>query len=207
MIEQFLGLLLPRKLVNWLDSRFPKERRKTFLLLLCVGAFLYASFMAYDDVNKRLRVSQEQLLRHAGQSGTVFEYLDEDQVRALSTAFSTRRGTVNSLVVGWYLTPSAILFSTSVVDAIKRAGIVVTEVSIAPDAPDQVGVMLSCLTPDTPPPMAAWLIESFQELNIRVNVIGPLRGGREYIGDGCMLFVGPGPFFEVSAGGSRLLRE
>jgi hypothetical protein len=54
VIEQGVEFFCPN-LFKRLDSRFPKERRRRWLLWLCAAGFAVASFQAFDDVNSRLR--------------------------------------------------------------------------------------------------------------------------------------------------------
>jgi uncharacterized protein YjeT (DUF2065 family) len=60
VIEQIAELAFP-KWWKRLDRRFPKDRRRRALLWLCAVGFIYASFQAFDDVNKRLRETTELL--------------------------------------------------------------------------------------------------------------------------------------------------
>jgi hypothetical protein len=56
--EQATEFFFP-KLFGRIDERFPKEKRRAFLLWVCAFGFVWASFEAFDDVNQRLRQAQQ----------------------------------------------------------------------------------------------------------------------------------------------------
>jgi hypothetical protein len=196
VIGQFLDMLLPRRWSDGLNSRFPKERRRTLLLVLCAGAFVYASFAAYDDVNTRLRASQERLLQYASEKGLPGDILTDEQRDKIARNLAVHRNDLGALTVGAFLTSGSVLFSISLIEAIERSGIPVKRIFMQPDGPDQTGVMVSCEKPDIPPPMASWLAEGIGEVGVGVRIVGLLKGAKKLGADECMLFIGPGPFFE-----------
>jgi hypothetical protein len=58
VVEQVLEFLLPG-IWRRIEARYPKGRRRRFLLWCALAAFVVASFQAYDDVNLRLRQAQK----------------------------------------------------------------------------------------------------------------------------------------------------
>jgi len=198
VIEQFLEFILPRKWWEKVDAKLPKAERRRILLWLCALAFIYASFSAYDDVSKRLRLTQEQ-----NRAAPIpFEFpiaspptkkITPEQAKKIALLASQIRSDVGRLVVGTYLSGDNVHYSISVIDALMRAGVEVNQVNMAPDAPTQTGVMLSCDDPDNVPEAARKLKSIFTQADINISVIPMLSQARQYRVNGCMLFIGPNP--------------
>lgn len=198
MIEQFLELILPRKWWEKVDAKIPKAERRRLLLWLCALAFIYASFSAYDDVNKRLRLAQER-----SQSTPIpFELpvmpppikkITPEQAKTISVMASKIRSDLGRLVVGAYLSGDNVHYSISLVDALMRAGIEVNEVNMAPDDPAQTGVMIACDDPGNMPDAVKKLKSIFTQAGIDIKTIPMLSQAKPYRVNGCMLFIGPSP--------------
>ncbi len=58
VIEQAAEFFFPKRFAQF-DKRFPKEKRRKFLLWFCAFGFVVASFQAFDDVSYRLRQTQQ----------------------------------------------------------------------------------------------------------------------------------------------------
>ncbi len=129
MIELFLS----KKWWEKVDAKFPKEGRRRILLWLCAVAFIYASFSAYDDVNKRLRLAQERNNQplvpfELPAPPSLIKRITPDQAKTISVMASKIRSDLGRFVVGTYLSGDNVHYSISLVDALMRAGIEVNEV-------------------------------------------------------------------------------
>lgn len=197
VIEQFLEFILPKKWWNKIDTEQLRAKRKHILRWLCAVAFIYASFSAYDDVNKRLRVAQEQSRSEPGFSGlsttSSIRRITIEQKEIISNTLYAMRPDLSEMIIGVYYSDDNIFYATSLINAITISGIAVSTINMAPDNPTQTGVMLSCKNPQSIPESAIKLKKVLLQANIPVHIIGMLSRAEKYNINGCMLFIGPSP--------------
>ncbi|WP_291725265.1 hypothetical protein [Magnetospirillum sp. 64-120] len=199
MIEQFLEFILPKETWEKIDAAIPKAERKRLLLLLCAVAFVYASFSAYDDVNKRLRIAQER-----NHPPTVpFETpplplstkaLTSEQAKTISSLAAENRLKIGKLYFARYLHKDTVMYSEAILDALKRSGLDITEDAISPDDPKQTGVMVACDNPEKLPDSALAIMDVFRKADIEITTTEMLSQARNNGAKGCILFIGPDPF-------------
>jgi hypothetical protein len=197
VIEQFLEFILPRKLWEKVDAKVPKPERRRLLLWLCALAFIYASFSAYDDVNKRLRLAYE--LKPSAPFDvpalpSSIKRLRPEQAKTISTLIAENRQKIGTLYFARYLHQDTIVYSGDILDAINRSGVEVMQDIIAPDSPDQTGVMVACDDPKTLPENAKILMDIFRRADIEITTTKMLmQAKKKGVASGCILFIGPDP--------------
>jgi hypothetical protein len=207
VIEQFLELVLPKKLWEKVDAKIPKVERRRLLLWLCAFAFIYASFSAYDDVNKRLRLIQEN--NQSAQNRNDFPAapsqqadfysisgyarpLSQNQTKIISSLGAKDVSEIGRLTIFYYSTAKNINYIISFVEAFKLSGIEVVDAgSASPDGPDQTGVMLSCAGPGNLTDPALRVRKILQAAHIDARAVPMLRSLKKYNMAGCVIFIGP----------------
>jgi hypothetical protein len=198
VIEQFLEFILPKKTWEKVDAAIPKAERKRLLLWVCAFAFVYASFSAYDDVNKRLKLAQERnqpvpVPFEALQMPSSVKALKPEQTKAISTQAVENRQRIGRLYFARYLHRDTVMYSEAILDALKRSGLEITEDIISPDAPDQTGVMVACDSPENLPDSALAIMDVFRKAEIEITTTQMLSQARKKGATGCILFIGPDP--------------
>jgi hypothetical protein len=93
VIEQVFEFLVPG-VWRRIEARYPKGKRRSFLLWCALGAFVVASFQAFDDVNVRLRQAQKQSI--VVQSRHLTSEERSRMVKALSIGASVSTGSESS---------------------------------------------------------------------------------------------------------------
>lgn len=71
MIGEIFGKVAPPRLVSKVDAVWPPENRKAVLRIAIFLAIIVAGFLAYDDVNTRLREAQNRLIQSERRSARV----------------------------------------------------------------------------------------------------------------------------------------
>jgi hypothetical protein len=161
---------------------------KHFLLFICAIAFIYASFSAYDGVNKRLKLAQEK-----DTPPIWMKTLSAQQAKTLAYQAAQNKQKIGPLYFGRYLHKSTLMYSDVILDALKRSGLEITEDLIAPDTPEQTGVMVACDNPEEPSDSARAIIDVFKSADIDITITNMLSQARNNGARGCILFIGPDP--------------
>ncbi len=197
MIEQLIEFILPKKWWEAVDTAIPKSKRRRILLWLCAVSFIYASFSAYDNVNMRLQSVYERN-RDLPIDFQTFKSSEKrlrpDQSKIISNLIYENKNIIGKLHFARYLSGNTVMYSGDILDALKRSGVEVVQDIVAPDTPDQTGVMVACDDPNNVPESIKIIIGIFHKADINVNITNMLtQAKKRYVGNGCILFVGPDP--------------